>query len=49
MEQQITFSDSESTSDLTTVIEAATPLKPLDLEEYCKRFPDRPECLEYDL
>jgi hypothetical protein len=48
--ENITFSDSTENSeqDSTHFAESVT-LDSLSLEDYCKRYPDASECLEYDV
>lgn len=48
--ETITFSDSQNTEDndlIFSVEEGRSSA--LSLEEYCKRYPDSLECLEYDV
>ena len=49
--ETITFSDSvESTNDPNTVVfDEAPDATALSFEEYCKRYPESLECLEYDV
>jgi hypothetical protein len=49
--ETITFSDSvKSTDDSNEVVFSEIPdATALSFEEYCKRYPERPECLEYDV
>lgn len=45
--ENITFSDSQTTSK--EVITSETEATSFLLEEYCKRYPESIECLEYDV
>ena len=49
--ETITFSDSvELTNDPNTVVFSEIPdTTALSFEEYCKRYPESIECLEYDV